>query len=112
LSSTSGPTPRASGTPHACRGAAEATNWAVTIYTTSNAKVAEHGGLAADDTHVALLVVNGQRGLGQGAQGRVIGANIDTTQIAPTILQALGLDPSQLDAVRLEHTPPLPGLGS
>jgi len=81
-----------------------------TIYTTSTAKVAEHGGFAPDDTRVALIVVNGQSGSGRGAEGRVIGARVDTTQIAPTILEALGIDPSQLDAVRLEHTHPLPGL--
>jgi hypothetical protein len=82
-----------------------------TIYSTSNAKVAEHGGLSEDDTHVALVVVSGQRGFGAGTRGRTIGASVDTTQIAPTILQALGLDPNQLDAVRSEHTSSLPGLG-
>jgi hypothetical protein len=30
--------------------------------------------------------------------------------VAPTILQALGLDPNLLDAVRIEGTPVLPGL--
>ncbi len=30
--------------------------------------------------------------------------------VAPTILKALGLDPHSLQAVRLEHTPVLPGL--
>jgi hypothetical protein len=82
-----------------------------TIYSTSNAKVAEHGGLSADDTHVALVVVNGQQGQGHGVQGRTIPAAVDTTQIAPTILNALGLDPNQLDAVRSEGTKSLPGLG-
>jgi hypothetical protein len=33
-----------------------------------------------------------------------------TTQIAPTILHLLGLDPGELAAVRAEHTPVLPGL--
>jgi hypothetical protein len=32
-----------------------------------------------------------------------------TSQVAPTILQALGLDPESLKAVRLEGTPILPG---
>jgi hypothetical protein len=32
-----------------------------TIYTGSVAKVAEHGGFSANDTHVALLVVDGGR---------------------------------------------------
>jgi hypothetical protein len=31
-------------------------------------------------------------------------------QVAPTILQLVGLDPSALDAVRKEGTPVLPGL--
>jgi hypothetical protein len=33
-----------------------------------------------------------------------------TTQIAPSILRLLGLDPRALDAVRIEHTHTLPGL--
>jgi hypothetical protein len=33
-----------------------------------------------------------------------------TTQIAPTILQALGVDPRTLDGVIPEDTQPLPGL--
>lgn len=31
-------------------------------------------------------------------------------QIAPTILRLLGLNPWELQAVRAEHTPALPGL--
>jgi hypothetical protein len=31
-----------------------------------------------------------------------------TTQIAPTILALLGLDPRDLQGVRLDHTPTLP----
>jgi hypothetical protein len=34
---------------------------------------------------------------------------VQTSQIAPTILKLLGLDPDSLDAVRLEKTPLLPG---
>jgi hypothetical protein len=33
---------------------------------------------------------------------------VETTQIAPTILKLLGLDPNALKAVRLEHTRALP----
>ncbi len=36
---------------------------------------------------------------------------VQTTQIAPTILEALDLDPEALKAVQKEHTPSLPGLG-
>jgi arylsulfatase A-like enzyme len=35
---------------------------------------------------------------------------VETLQIAPTILQALGLDPNQLQAVQKEHTPVLPSV--
>jgi hypothetical protein len=35
-------------------------------------------------------------------------APVETTQIAPTILQLLGLDPNALQAVQIEHTAPLP----
>jgi len=35
---------------------------------------------------------------------------VETTQVAQTILQALGLDPNSLDAVKMEGTQVLPGL--
>jgi hypothetical protein len=35
---------------------------------------------------------------------------VRTRQVAPTILRALGLDPAELQAVRREATPVLPGL--
>ena len=35
---------------------------------------------------------------------------VETTQVAPTILKILGLDPNALEAVRKEGTPVLPGL--
>jgi hypothetical protein len=36
---------------------------------------------------------------------------VETRQIAPTVLAYLGLDPYNLDAVQLEGTLVLPGLG-
>lgn len=33
---------------------------------------------------------------------------VETTQIAPTILSLLGLDPGELDAVRIQGTATLP----
>jgi arylsulfatase A-like enzyme len=67
--------------------------------------IAEHGGFSEDDTHVALVV-----SLPSYPQ-RQLQSPVRTAQIAPTLLQALGLEPSSLDAVRLELTPMLPGLG-
>jgi arylsulfatase A-like enzyme len=82
-----------------------------TIYTGSGAKVAEHGGFATDDTHVAMIVVNGARlndSYSNGG-GNVVDEHVTTAQVAPTVLAALGLDPGKLDAVRIEHTQVLPG---
>jgi hypothetical protein len=73
------------------------------IYT-GGSKIAEHGGFNEDDTHVALLVANPI------LAGTSINTAVATTQIAPTILKALGYNPQELDAVRLEGTPSLPGL--
>lgn len=73
------------------------------IYTTGT-KLAEHGGFAHDDRNVALLVS------APGLDAGVVQQQVFTTQIAPTILTVLGLNPLELRAVRLEGTQPLPGL--
>jgi Type I phosphodiesterase / nucleotide pyrophosphatase len=78
-------------------------NWGV-IYSGSGAKIAEHGGGSLDDTHVALLVSNPR------LEHRTIHGHVTTTQVAPTILKALGLDPAALEGVRKEGTRALPGL--
>jgi arylsulfatase A-like enzyme len=64
----------------------------------------EHGGFAWDDTNVMLLVSNPR------IDHRTVHSFVETTQVAPTILKVLGLDPNALDAVRSEGTPVLPGL--
>jgi hypothetical protein len=74
------------------------------IYTTSKKKQEEHGGFAHDDNNVMMLLSN------PSFSQRMINAPVTTMQVAPTILRALGLDPNQLDAVRLEGTPALPAL--
>jgi len=74
------------------------------IYSTSIKKVAEHGGGTNDDRNVALLVVDGS-GL---SHGRRVWDDVQTTQVAPTILQWLGLNPKSLTAVVSAHTKVLP----
>jgi len=76
-----------------------------TIYTTSTKKNAEHGGFSNDDTNVALIVSK------PGIREKVIKGAVLTTQIAPTVLRALDLDPGELQSVQIEHTEVLPGLG-
>jgi hypothetical protein len=43
-------------------------------------------------------------------QPRTVHAEVGTAQVAPTILKALDIDPSELDAVRVEGTSVLPDL--
>jgi hypothetical protein len=74
------------------------------IYSSSSAKIAEHGGAAPGDIDVALLVV------APAVEHRIVRTPVTTTQVAPTILEALGIPPDRLRAVREEHTEPLPQL--
>ncbi|MGF1427888.1 alkaline phosphatase family protein [Kitasatospora sp. LaBMicrA B282] len=73
------------------------------VYTGGHGKVAEHGGAHPDDLDVPLVVS------GAGTPKHVKdAAPVQTKQIAPTILNLLGLNPQALQAVREEHTPVLP----
>ena len=71
-------------------------------YSGSTAKLAEHGGFAHDDTNVILLLSN------PSYKAKTIRASVGTVQVAPTILQSLGLNPSSLSAVVAEGTSVLP----
>jgi hypothetical protein len=62
----------------------------------SQAKDQEHGGFAPDDGHVALLVPN------PSFEARTVERRVQTIQVAPTVVRALGLDPRLLLAVRKE----------
>src|SRR4029077_13362919 len=58
--------------------------------------LAEHGGFHKQDVNVALLLAR------LGFLPQKIKTPVQTTQIAPTILRALGLNPQTLQAVRRE----------
>jgi arylsulfatase A-like enzyme len=75
-----------------------------TVYTGRTKKIAEHGGDNPQDRDVALIV----SGNPVEDAGDVSTAHVETTQIAPTILQLLGLNPNALEAVQIEHTQTLP----
>ena len=62
------------------------------------------GGFAKDDINVILVVSN------PSFNPKTITSHVETTQAAPTILRALGLDPSRLESVQKEGTQALPGL--
>jgi len=71
-------------------------------YSGSTTMIGDHGGFAHDDTNVMLLVAH------QGFRAETVSAGTTTAQVAPTILQSLGLNPAALDAVRAEGTAVLP----
>lgn len=67
-------------------------------------KLAEHGGFSDDDTNVPILIS------GRGFREGIVTRQVETRQIAPTILVVLGLDPRRLEAVQREGTAVLPAL--
>jgi hypothetical protein len=72
------------------------------VYTSHKAKISEHGGDHPEDRNVPILVE------WPGATGGLnVTAPVETTQIAPTILELLGLSPEELRAVHIEGTQPL-----
>jgi hypothetical protein len=73
---------------------------------TGGSKIAEHGGLNEDDVHVALLVSL------TGMEKETVKTPVSNQQVAPTILQALGIDPNQLQSVQKEQIQVLPFLFS
>jgi hypothetical protein len=73
-------------------------------YSGSTAKLAEHGGFAHDDTNVILLLSHSC------FQPDTVRTAVGTAQVAPTILKALGINPSALSAVRAEGTSVLPAV--
>jgi hypothetical protein len=73
-------------------------------YSGSTKKQAEHGGFSHDDTNVMILVSN------PNIKASTITIPVLTAQVAPTILEALGLDPSSLQGVQQQGTQVLPGI--
>jgi predicted AlkP superfamily pyrophosphatase or phosphodiesterase len=74
------------------------------VYTGGTGKVSEHGGFSNDDRNVILLVSNNR------ISAATFTSQVETRQIAPTILMALGINPNLLQAVLQEKTQVLPGL--
>jgi len=77
----------------------------VGVVYTGGTKIAEHGGDNPGDRDVPILVY-APATVHHGASNQWV----ETTQVAPTILQLLGLDPGSLQAVQQEGTRVLPGL--
>jgi hypothetical protein len=78
----------------------------VGVVYTGGSKIAEHGGDNPGDREVPILVY-APHAVKSGSNGQWV----ETTQVAPTILQLLGLDPNSLQAVQQEGTQVLPGIG-
>jgi len=70
----------------------------------STSKLAEHGGFAHDNINVVLLLSH------PSFRPETVRTAVGTAQVAPTILQALHIDPFALLAVRVEGTNMLPAV--
>jgi arylsulfatase A-like enzyme len=77
----------------------------VGVVYTGGTKIAEHGGANPADRDVPILVY-----APGAAEPGLYHPPVETTQIAPTILALLSLDPTALQAVRIEGTQTLPGI--
>jgi hypothetical protein len=76
-----------------------------TIYTGSGKnKNEEHGGFSFGDTNVGLIVSNPH------IDSRHVKSPVATSQVAASILKALGIDPDELQSVKKEGTKVLPFL--
>jgi len=75
-------------------------------YSGSHKKLSEHGGFSHDDTNVMILVSNSS------FSPSTITTPVQTAQVAPTVLQALGLNPASLQGVQQQGTQVLPGIFS
>ena len=73
-----------------------------TIYTGSTAKNAEHGGFSIGDTNVGLIVSS------PSLDARKVKTPVVTSQVAATLLEALGISSEKLAAVRKEGMTVLP----
>ncbi|WP_136611749.1 alkaline phosphatase family protein [Sinomonas albida] len=73
------------------------------VYTGGKGKIAEHGGAGVEDRHVPIVVSSGTD-----TGANTVSSQVETTQIAPTIMRALGLDANALQAVKIEGTQALP----
>ncbi len=71
-------------------------------YSSDPTMIGDHGGFAHDDTNVIMLVEN------PSFTAQTVYSGTTTMQVAPTVLNALGLNPAELDAVRIEGTSVLP----
>jgi hypothetical protein len=72
------------------------------VYSGSTTMIGDHGGFSHDSTNVIMLVSN------PSFTPQTVAATTRTMQVAPTIVQALGLDPKALQAVVAEGTEVLP----
>jgi hypothetical protein len=73
-------------------------------YSSSTTMIGDHGGFAHDDNNVIMLVAFPT------FTAQTVADATTTAQVAPTILSALGLNPSALEAVQAEGTAVLPGV--
>ncbi len=72
-------------------------------------KRSEHGGFCEDDTHVPLILTGGV--VDPKSRATVVDGPVKTTQIAVTVIEALGLNPGDLQGAQIDKTQALPNSG-
>lgn len=72
------------------------------LFEDGTSRIEGHGGFSVQETNVGLIVANPQLTPG------FTEAPVSTAQVAPTILKALGLNPNDLEAVKMQGTQVLP----
>jgi hypothetical protein len=73
------------------------------VYNAGKGQIGGQGGADLEDRSVPLIILD------PAATPSIQKAPVLTTQLAPTVLAMLGLSPSALQAVQIEHTKVLPG---
>jgi hypothetical protein len=79
------------------------------VVISAKAKRTEHGGFCEDDTHVPIILTGGV--IDEKSRATVVDTAVKNTQIAVTVIQALGLNPGDLQGAAAEKTQALPNSG-
>jgi hypothetical protein len=79
------------------------------VVISEKAKRSEHGGFSEDDTHVPIILTGGV--IDPKSRDTTVDAPVKTTQIAVTVLEALGLNSGELQGAQIDKTEALPDSG-
>ncbi|MGA3065587.1 MAG: alkaline phosphatase family protein [Tepidisphaeraceae bacterium] len=79
------------------------------VVISEKAKRSEHGGFCEDDTHVPLILTGGV--VDAKSRATTVDLPVKTTQIAVTVIDAMGLNSADLQGAQIDKTQALPSSG-